>query len=508
LIRRDELNRHDERTLMNFKNTGTIKQVKDGVVFAEGLSDVGYNETVVIKSDTGPVQGLALNLDEDLVGIAVLGDYLKVKEGDLVETQGSLLSISVDEGILGKTVDALGNLYNSSEPACSKGEKLPLERLAPGVLDRENVKTPLQTGILAIDATIPIGRGQRELIIGDRQTGKSTICVDTIINQKGKDVYCIYVSVGQKNAKLAQSISQLEKAGALKYTVIVCANAADPASMQYIAAYAGCAIGEYFAQKGKDALVIYDDLTKHAWAYRELSLLLRRPPGREAYPGDIFYIHSKLLERALQFSKELGSGSLTALPIIETQAGDLSAYIPTNIISITDGQIFLDKDTFNTGQRPAVDIGASVSRVGGDAQVKAMKQIAGKLKLELAQYRELKAFSQFGSDLDEETKKKLDRGARLMETLKQNQGEPLSVEDQILLILAITEGVLDQQDVTKTKELTEKLLSALKKSKELVKLAVSGKRKLAQQEIDEIKKEMSDIIMPSMMAERKHAQSK
>lgn len=479
---------------MDFKNTGTIKQVRDGVVFAEGLSDVGYNETVLIKTSDRAVRGLALNLDEDLVGMAVLGDYLKVKEGDLVETQGTLLSIAVDEHILGKTVDALGNIYNSSNYACPNGQQMPLEKVAPGVLDRENVKTPLQTGILAIDATIPIGRGQRELIIGDRQTGKSTICVDTIINQQGKDVYCIYVSVGQKNAKLAQTISQLEKAGALNYTVVVCANAADPAAMQYIAPYAGCAIGEYFAQQGKHALVIYDDLTKHAWAYRELSLLLRRPPGREAYPGDIFYIHSKLLERALQFNKELGGGSLTALPIVETQAGDLSAYIPTNIISITDGQIFLDKDTFNSGQRPSVDIGASVSRVGGDAQVKAMKQVAGKLKLELAQYRELKAFSQFGSELDDETKKKLDRGARLMETLKQDQGEPLNLEDQILLILAVTEGVLDQQEVAKTKEVTDRLMSQLKESKEMVKLAVTEKRKLTEQEIDKIKNEMKGIV--------------
>ncbi len=479
---------------MDFKNTGTIKQVKDGVVFAEGLSNVGYNETVVIKTGEGNVSGLALNLDEDLVGIAVLGDFLKVKEGDLVETQENLLSVLVSEGILGKTVDALGNLYDSDRKACPNGEKMPLEKVAPGVLARENVKTPLQTGILAIDATIPIGRGQRELIIGDRQTGKSTICVDTIINQKGKGVYCVYVSVGQKNAKLAQTVNQLQKAGAMGYTVVVCANASDPASMQYIAPYTGCAIGEYFAKQGKHALVIYDDLTKHAWAYRELSLLLRRPPGREAYPGDIFYIHSKLLERALQYNKDLGGGSLTALPIVETQAGDLSAYIPTNIISITDGQIFLDKDTFNTGQRPAVDIGASVSRVGGDAQVKAMKQVAGKLKLELAQYRELKAFSQFGSDIDEETKKKLDRGGRLMEVLKQNLGEPLEVEDQILLILGITEGVLDQADVAKTKETTGRLLEALKESKELVKQTVIEKRKLSDEEIVKIREEMKGVI--------------
>ena len=476
---------------MNFTNTGVVKQVKDGVVFAEGLSNVGYNETVVIKSSGGAVKGLALNLDDEVVGIAVLGDFLQVKEGDLVEASGEVLSISVDDTLLGKTLDALGNIYNTTTPACAKGVLMPLEKVAPGVLDRENVKTPLQTGILAIDATIPIGRGQRELIIGDRQTGKSTICIDTIINQKGKNVVCVYVSVGQKNAKLAQMISQLEKADALKYTVVVSANASDPAAMQYIAPYTGCAIGEYFAQQGKHALVIYDDLTKHAWSYRELSLLLRRPPGREAYPGDIFYIHSKLLERALQYNKTLGGGSLTALPIVETQAGDLSAYIPTNIISITDGQIFLDKDIFNTGQRPAVDIGASVSRVGGDAQVKAMKQFAGKLKLELAQYRELKAFSQFGSDIDEETKKKLDRGARLMEVLKQNQGEPLEVQDQILLILTVTEGVLDGCEVAKTKESATNLLASLKESKELVTKAINEARRVSDEEIAVIKKEMT-----------------
>ena len=476
---------------MNFTNTGVVKQVKDGVVFAEGLSNVGYNETVVIKSSGGAVKGLALNLDDELVGIAVLGDFLQVKEGDLVEASGEVLGITVDDTLLGKTLDALGNSYNTTTPACAKGTLMPLEKVAPGVLDRENVKTPLQTGIMAIDATIPVGRGQRELIIGDRQTGKSTICIDTTINQRGKDVVCVYVSIGQKNAKLAQIISQLEKADALKYTVVVSANASDPAAMQYIAPYTGCAIGEYFAKQGKHALVIYDDLTKHAWAYRELSLLLRRSPGREAYPGDIFYIHSKLLERALQYNKTLGGGSLTALPIVETQAGDLSAYIPTNIISITDGQIFLDKDIFNTGQRPAVDIGASVSRVGGDAQVKAMKQFAGKLKLELAQYRELKAFSQFGSDIDEETKKKLDRGARLMEVLKQNQGEPLEVQEQILLILTVTEGILDGCEVARTKESATNLLAGLKESKELVAKAINEARKVSDEEIAVIKKEMT-----------------
>lgn len=476
---------------MNFTNTGIVKQVKDGVVFAEGLSDVGYNETVVIKTSEGPVQGLALNLDDEFVGIAVLGDFLKIKEGDLVEASGEVLGVTVDETLLGKTLDSLGNIYNTTTPACAKGMLMPLEKIAPGVLHRENVRTPLQTGILAIDATIPIGRGQRELIIGDRQTGKSTICIDTIINQKGKDVVCVYVSVGQKNAKLAQIVSQLEKADALKYTVVVCANASDPAAMQYIAPYTGCAIGEYFAQQGKHALVIYDDLTKHAWSYRELSLLLRRPPGREAYPGDIFYVHSKLLERALQYNKGLGGGSLTALPIVETQAGDLSAYIPTNIISITDGQIFLDKDIFNTGQRPAVDIGASVSRVGGDAQVKVMKQFAGKLKLELAQYRELKAFSQFGSDVDEETKRKLDRGARLMEILKQDQGEPLEVQDQILLILSVTEGILDGCEISKTKESAMNLLTSLKESKDIIIKSIAEARKVSEEELAVIKKEMA-----------------
>jgi F-type H+-transporting ATPase subunit alpha len=475
---------------MIFKNTGTIKQVKDGVVFAQGLSNVGYNETVLIKTSRGSVTGLALNLADDLVGIAVLGNYLLVREGDLVEAQDSLLAITVDNGILGTTVDALGRIYNAHTSACPNGKPMALEKVAPGVLERANVKTPLQTGILAVDATIPIGRGQRELIIGDRQTGKSTLCVDTILNQQGKNVYCIYVSVGQKNAKLAQIISQLAGAGALSYTTIVCASASDPAAMQYIAPYAGCAIGEYFAHQGKHALVIYDDLTKHAWAYRELSLLLRRPPGREAYPGDIFYIHSKLLERSLQFNQELGGGTLTALPIVETQAGDLSAYIATNIISITDGQIFLDKDAFNTGQRPAVDIGASVSRVGGDAQVQVMKQLAGKLKLELAQYRELKAFAQFGSELDDETKKKLDRGARLMEALKQDQGHPLPLVAQLLVILAVTEGILDTHPVGQTQEVLAQLLAASQESHKLLQLAVTETRKLTPQELATIKTEL------------------
>lgn len=479
---------------MNFTNTGTVKQVKDGVVFSDGLSGVGYNETVTIKTNEGPVKGLALNLDEELVGIAVLGNFLKVKEGDPVETSGETLGVSVSDDLLGKTLDALGNIYDTATPACTKGALMPLEKVAPGVLDRENVRIPLQTGILAIDATIPIGKGQRELIIGDRQTGKSTICVDAIINQKDKDVVCIYVSIGQKNTKLAQIISQLERTGAMKYTIVVSANASDPAAMQYISPYTGCAIGEYFAMRGKHALVIYDDLTKHAWAYRELSLLLRRPPGREAYPGDIFYIHSKLLERALQYNKNLGGGSLTALPVVETQAGDLSAYIPTNVISITDGQIFLDKDIFNTGQRPAVDVGASVSRVGGDAQVKAMKQFAGKLKLELAQYRELKTFSQFGSDVDEETKKKLDRGARLMEILKQNQGEPLALESQILLIFMVTEGIMDKCEIAKTKETATNVLANLKDSKEIVVRAIRENRKVDDEEVAQIKGEIERYV--------------
>ena len=442
------------------ENIGTVVEIKDGVVIAEGLSQVSFNELVEIQTESGVVQALALNLEEMSTGLVVLGDFTRVKEGDLVKTTGKLLSIQVDDTILGQVITPLGFVIDSDNKlACPKGKEVSLEKIAPGVMDRKNVDRPLQTGIKAIDAMIPIGKGQRELIIGDRQTGKTAVALDTIVNQKGKDVFCIYVAIGQKASKIAQIRAKLEDLGALEYTVIVSATASSPASLQYLAPYAGCAIGEYFAQQGKDALVIYDDLTKHAWAYREISLLLRRPPGREAYPGDIFYLHSKLLERALQYSDEQGGGSLTALPIIETQAGDLSAYIPTNVISITDGQIFLESGLFNAGQRPAINVGLSVSRVGGDAQIKAMKQVAGQLKLDLAQFRELESFAQFGSDLDEETMSKIERGRRILEILKQSQYKPLDVAVQVGLLYSAINGYLDKYDVQDLSRWEENFIS-------------------------------------------------
>ena len=388
------------------KNIGTVTRVVDGIVFARGLSKVEMGELVVFENN---VKGLVLNLESDQIGIIVLGDYTGIKEGDKVENSGQALEINVNDSMLGRVVDPLGNPLDGKGPLKGKLQPMAIENLAPGVVDRQSVSVPVQTGILSIDAAIPVGRGQRELIIGDRGTGKTAIAIDTIMGQKGQDLICIYVAIGQKSSKIAQVVSQLEKSGALEYTVIVSASASDSAAMQYLAPYSGAAIGEYFMHKGQDALAVYDDLTKHAWAYRQLSLVLRRPPGREAYPGDVFYLHSRLLERAARMSEERGGGSLTALPIIETQAGDISAYIPTNVISITDCQIFLETDLFNAGVRPAVNMGQSVSRVGTAAQTKAMKQVAGKLKLDLAQYRELAAFAQFGSDLDPKTQATIDR---------------------------------------------------------------------------------------------------
>ncbi len=433
--------------MTNIKNVGKVNEIRDGIVISDGLSEASYNEIVNIFSKGKKTLGLVLNLEKNQTGIIVLEDYEHIQEGDRIEATGKQLSIQVDEKILRNIVDPLGKSLESNQKVVSKGERMPLEKVAPGVIERKNVDRPLQTGIKAIDAMFPIGKGQRELIIGDRQTGKTAIGLDAIVNQKGKDVQCIYVAIGQKASKIAQIKAKLESLGAMEYTVIVAANASDPAALQYIAPYSGCAIGEHFAQKGKDALIIYDDLTKHSWAYREISLLLKRPPGREAYPGDIFYLHSKLLERALQYNEKNGGGSLTALPVVETQAGDVSAYIPTNIISITDGQIYLESELFNSGQKPAVNVGISVSRVGGDAQKKAMKQVSGTLKLDLAQYRELAAFAQFGSDLDEETRKKLDRGARTMEILKQPQYNPLPLGIQVAIIYAATNGYLDHYEI-------------------------------------------------------------
>jgi F-type H+-transporting ATPase subunit alpha len=437
------------------ENTGEIVTVADGVAKIDGLSKVMFNELVEFP---GGVMGVALNLEEDEVGCVVLGDTANLREGDPVKTTGKLLSVPVGKGLLGRVVDGLGN------PADGKGEiksdtTYAVERIAPGIIPRKSVDQPLQTGVMAIDSMIPIGRGQRELIIGDRATGKTTIAIDTIINQANinnqhrkedgsfeegfRPVYSIYVAIGQKNANIARTMNTLERTGALEYTVVVTAPAADNPANQYIAPYAGCAMGEWFMENGMDALIVYDDLSKHAVAYRQISLVLKRPSGREAYPGDVFYLHSRLLERAARLNEDNGNGSLTALPVIETQAGDVSAYIPTNVISITDGQIFLETDLFNKGIRPAIAVGLSVSRVGSSAQIKALKKVAGKIKLQLAQYRELEAFAQFGSDLDPKTKAQLDRGARVMELFKQSASNPYPVEIQVGLIWAMQNNYFD-----------------------------------------------------------------
>jgi F-type H+-transporting ATPase subunit alpha len=423
---------------------GTIVSIGDGIARVHGIERTMSGEMIEFPHG---VFGIALNLEEESVGTVLLGDYLELKEGDPVKRTGRIISVPVGEEMLGRVVNSLGQPLDGKGPIATTAFS-PIERIAPGVVDRQPVREPVQTGLKAIDSMIPIGRGQRELIIGDRQTGKTAIAIDTIINQKGQDVVCIYNAIGQKTSTVAHVVKTLEDAGAMDFCIIVAATAADSAPMLYIAPYAACAMGEFFRDSGRHALCVYDDLSKHAQAYREISLLLRRPPGREAYPGDVFYLHSRLLERAAKMKNELGGGSLTALPIIETQAGDLSAYIPTNVISITDGQIFLESDLFNQGQRPAVNVGLSVSRVGGSAQVKAMRQVAGRLRLDLAQYRDLAAFAQFASDLDKATQDQLNRGRRLMEILKQPQYQPLSVEQQVLIIYAGTNGYLDKVDVS------------------------------------------------------------
>ncbi len=427
-------------TQVELRETGTVLSASDGIARIHGLDQVASGELLQFPDD---MLGLALNLEEDNVGAAVFGEVQAIKEGDEVRRTGRIAGVPVGEAMLGRVVNALGQPIDGKGPIES-AESRRIEVKAPGIVLRQPVKEPVQTGLKAIDSMIPIGRGQRELIIGDRQTGKTAIVVDTIINQKDGDMQCIYIAVGQKRSTVAQVVERLTRAGALDYTTVVVASASDAAPLQFIAPYAGCAIGEYFRDNGKHALVIYDDLSKHAVAYRQLSLLLRRPPGREAFPGDVFYLHSRLLERAAKMSDAEGGGSLTALPIIETQAGDVSAYIPTNVISITDGQIFLETDLFNSGIRPAVNVGISVSRVGGSAQIRAMRQVAGSLRLDLAQYREMAAFAQFGSDLDAATQRMLARGTRLVEVLKQGQYEPLSVEHQVLIIYAGTNGFLDQ----------------------------------------------------------------
>jgi F-type H+-transporting ATPase subunit alpha len=422
---------------------GTIVSIGDGIARVHGVEKTMAGEMLEFPHG---VYGIALNLEEESVGVVLLGEFAEIREGDTVKRTGRIISVPVGEELVGRVVNALGQPVDGKGPIVSK-QFSEIERLAPGVVDRNPVKEPLQTGLKAIDSMVPIGRGQRELIIGDRQTGKTAVAVDTIINQKGKDVICIYNAIGQKQSTVAQVVRTLEEFGAMDYTIVVAAAASDPAPLLYISPYAACAMGEYFRDSGRHALCVYDDLSKHAQAYREISLLLRRPPGREAYPGDVFYLHSRLLERAAKLRKELGGGSLTALPIIETQAGDLSAYIPTNVISITDGQIFLESDLFHQGVRPAINVGNSVSRVGGSAQVKAMRQVAGSLRLDLAQFRELAAFAQFGSDLDKATLNQLNRGRRLVEVLKQPQYQPLSVEKQVVIIYAATNGFLDSVDV-------------------------------------------------------------
>ncbi len=442
VLRLDEITAQIRRQIEEFEapievaDVGTVISVGDGIARVNGLTNVMSTE--LLEFPRG-VLGIALNLEANQVGAVIMGDYEHIEEGDTVKGTGRIASVPVGNALIGRVVNAIG------EPVDGKGSIqndafYPVEKIAPGVIERANVDTPVQTGIKAIDAMIPIGRGQRELIIGDRQTGKTALAIDTIINQKGKDLICIYVAIGQRQGQVAQVVATLEKHGAMEHTIVVVAGASDPAPMQYIAPYAGCAMGEYFMDNGKDALIVYDDLSKHAWAYRQISLLLRRPPGREAYPGDVFYLHSRLLERAARLSAENGGGSLTALPIIETLAGDVSAYIPTNVISITDGQIYLENDLFYAGQRPAVNAGLSVSRVGGDAQTKAMKKVAGQLRLELAQFRELAAFAQFGSDLDKATREQLERGLRLTELLKQPQYQPLELEEEVISIYAMTKG--------------------------------------------------------------------
>ncbi len=444
-IRADEISQMLRAQIENYDaslavdEVGTVVSLGDGIARIYGLDKVMAGELIAFPHG---VFGIAMNLESDQVGGVVLGDYTEVREGDQVKRTGRIMSVPVGDNLIGRVVNALGQPLDG-KGAIATEQFNPIERLAPGVLDRSPVKEPMQTGLKAIDAMIPIGRGQRELIIGDRQTGKTAVALDAIINSRGQDVICIYVAIGQKRSTVAQVIATLERYGAMEYTVVVAATASDPAPMQYLAPYAGCAIGEFFRDTGRHALIIYDDLSKHAAEYREISLLLRRPPGREAYPGDVFYLHSRLLERAAKLDKELGGGSLTALPIIETQAGDVSAYIPTNVISITDGQIYLESDLFNSGVRPAVNVGLSVSRVGGNAQIKAMKQVAGTLRLDLAQFRGLQAFAQFGSDLDRATQAQLNRGLRLVELLKQDQYSPLPVEKQVIAIFAGTNGFLD-----------------------------------------------------------------
>ena len=491
-IKADEISQLIREQIENYETriavdeVGTVITLGDGIARVYGLDKVMAGELLQFPHG---VFGLAMNLEEDQVGVVLLGEYTEIREGDEVKRTGRIMSVPVGNALVGRVVNSLGQPIDDKGPIATS-DYIPLERIAPGVVDRQPVREPMATGLKAIDSMIPIGRGQRELIIGDRQTGKTAIALDTIINNRGNDLICIYCAVGQKRSSIAQVVKILEDAGAMDYTIVVAASASEPAPMQYIAPYAACAMGEYFRDNKRHALAIYDDLSKHAASYREISLLLRRPPGREAYPGDVFYLHSRLLERAAKMSDKMGGGSLTALPVIETQAGDVSAYIPTNVISITDGQIFLETDLFNSGVRPAVNVGISVSRVGGSAQIKAMRQVAGSLKLELAQYRELAAFAQFGSDLDKATLNQLNRGQRLVEILKQDQFSPLPFSKQILIIFAGTSGALDDMPVEQVGGFEDALYKFVDTTSPALLRAIMEKKVLD----DHLKAEMTRVI--------------
>ena len=494
-VRTEDLVAQLKQQILNFQaptrvvDVGTVLQVGDGIARLSGLANARAAE--LVEFDNGTL-GIVLNLEADNVGAIIMGETAGISEGQLVRSTGRIVSIPVGTGMIGRVVNAVGQPVDGKGPIESDQFR-PIERIAPNVVTRKSVDTPVQTGIKAIDAMIPIGRGQRELIIGDRQTGKTALAIDTIINQKGQDLLCIYVAIGQRQSQVAQVVATLEKFGAMAYTVVVAATASEPAALQYIAPYTGCAIGEEFMEQGKDALIIYDDLSKHAQAYRQVSLLLRRPPGREAYPGDVFYLHSRLLERAARMAPEYGGGSLTALPIIETQAGDISAYIPTNVISITDGQIFLESDLFYAGIRPAVNPGLSVSRVGGAAQTKAMKQVAGKMKLELAQFRELAAFAQFGSDLDPATQRQLDRGQRITEILKQPQYAPWSLERQVMVFFAVTNNYLDKVPLDRIAAWQEGFLRFMETAHPNIGRAIAASKKLDDTTTEGLKLALQDF---------------
>ena len=489
-LRPEEISRILEEKIRGFEarlsrdEVGTVIQVGDGIALVYGLEEVMAGEVVVFENG---VKGTVLNLDQHHVGVVILGEFKDIREGETVRRTGEVLSVPCSSSLLGRVVNPIG------EPIDGKGRLeadkwYPIEREAPRIIERDFVRTPLETGIKAIDALVPIGRGQRELIVGDRQTGKTSLAIDTIIHQKGKDVICIYVAIGQKASSIASIVQELEQEGAMAYTLVVAATASDPAPLLYISPYSGCAMGEYFMDQGKDVLIIYDDLTKHAVAYREISLLLKRPPGREAYPGDVFYLHSRLLERASKVEAALGGGSITALPIVETQAGDISSYIPTNVISITDGQIFLETDLFNEGVRPAINPGVSVSRVGGNAQFPALKQVAASLRIDLAQYRELEAFSQFSTDLDPETQKKLTRGQRLVEILVQPNYAPIGVEDQVISLYAANLGIFDTISLNRVRELEKGIIAYVRKDQEEILKKIRKREKLSKEDFQSLQR--------------------